>query len=245
MLVGAEVLDVEGAAVGDVQQALARGVDGEAAEVAPDPAAVELLGDGDCRSRAGEEVGHQVSRIAREVDNAFEQRFGLLRVVAEPLVTLALNRRNVRPDVLERDSLKFVQVSLLAWHSARLRLHDATLGVHFSHARLGKPPVAGNTEKLVVRVPLRGAARSGDIAEAVATPAVRLDVLVEGARVALVVGGVAHRPRSALALSVEKDRVVKTTEVTRSLADIAVGGLSLPDDLVDVGLRRRRPWRSG
>ena len=43
-LVGAEVLDLERPAVRDVEQALARGVDREATEIAGDPAPTELLG---------------------------------------------------------------------------------------------------------------------------------------------------------------------------------------------------------
>jgi hypothetical protein len=44
-LVLAEVEDLEGLAVRDAEQALAGGVDREAAEVAADPAAVEFFGD--------------------------------------------------------------------------------------------------------------------------------------------------------------------------------------------------------
>src|SRR5262249_5288369 len=56
----AQVLDDEGADPGDLQEALAGGVDGEAAQVAGDPAAAELLGDGCCSPGAGETVEDEV-----------------------------------------------------------------------------------------------------------------------------------------------------------------------------------------
>ena len=65
------------------QQPLARGVDGEAAEVAGDPAAVQLLGDGGRRAAAGEAVEDEVAFVGGGADDAVEECFGFLRGVAE------------------------------------------------------------------------------------------------------------------------------------------------------------------
>lgn len=61
-LVFAEVLDDEGLRV-DAEQALAGGVDGEASEVAGNPAAVELFGDGGGGAGAAEAVEDEVTLI--------------------------------------------------------------------------------------------------------------------------------------------------------------------------------------
>ena len=64
-LVGAEILDVERAAVGYVEQSLPSRVDGEAAEVAADPAPAEPLRDRQRRPGPAEEVGNEISLISR------------------------------------------------------------------------------------------------------------------------------------------------------------------------------------
>jgi hypothetical protein len=81
-LVGTQVLDVEGLAVWDVQKALACGVDGEAAQITPDPAAPELLGGDKSCSRTAEQVRNEISRVARRLDDPVEKGLGLLRGVA-------------------------------------------------------------------------------------------------------------------------------------------------------------------
>ena len=55
-LVFAEVLDDEGLYVGNAEQTLTGGMDGEASEVAGNPAAVELFGDGGRGAAADEAV---------------------------------------------------------------------------------------------------------------------------------------------------------------------------------------------
>ena len=85
-LVAAEVQHLEGAErlVGRLQlalhadQALARGVDAELAEVGGDPLAAELLGDGGGRAGAARRNRRQVAFVAAGFDDAFEQGFGLL-----------------------------------------------------------------------------------------------------------------------------------------------------------------------
>ncbi len=63
-LVPAEVGDDEGLAAGEVEQALARGVDGEAAEIDGDPAAVQAFGDCGGRSRsAGSVAAHDAGLV--------------------------------------------------------------------------------------------------------------------------------------------------------------------------------------
>src|SRR5581483_7287388 len=63
-LVLAEVPHGERPHAGDLQEALARRVDGEAAEVAGDPAAVELLGDGGRRAAAAEAIAALLGRVS-------------------------------------------------------------------------------------------------------------------------------------------------------------------------------------
>ena len=62
-LVLAKVQDLEWLAALDAEQALTRGVDGEAAQVAADPAAAELLGDGEGCAGAAEEVSDEVTFV--------------------------------------------------------------------------------------------------------------------------------------------------------------------------------------
>ena len=62
-LVLAEVLDDERLHAGDAEQALARGVDGEASEVAGDPAAVELFGDGGGGAGTAEAIENEVAFV--------------------------------------------------------------------------------------------------------------------------------------------------------------------------------------
>ena len=81
-LVLAEVLHQERLDAFDVEQALAGGVDGEAAEVAGDPAAAELLGDRRRRAGAAEAVEDEVVVVGGGVDDAVEEGFGFLGVVA-------------------------------------------------------------------------------------------------------------------------------------------------------------------
>ena len=64
-LILAEVQDLEGLAVLDTEQALTGGVDSPAAQVAADPSAAELLGDGECCARATEEVGDKAIGFRR------------------------------------------------------------------------------------------------------------------------------------------------------------------------------------
>ena len=99
-LVLAQVLHDERANALDAEQALARGVDGEAAEVGGDPAAAELLGDGGRRAAAAEAVEDEVALVGGGVDDAFEEGFGFLCRVANSLISRCL--RDICPTV--RDS---------------------------------------------------------------------------------------------------------------------------------------------
>jgi hypothetical protein len=71
-LVLAEVLDHERLHAGDAEEPLACRVDGESAEVACDPAAVELLGDGGGGAGAAEAVEDEVAFLRGSVDYALE-----------------------------------------------------------------------------------------------------------------------------------------------------------------------------
>jgi hypothetical protein len=94
--VAAEVEDLEGAKrlAGGLElalhlnEALARGVDGELSEIGGDPFAAELFGDGGGRAGADEEIGDQVAGVAAGFDDAFEEGFGFLSGIAERLLSL-------------------------------------------------------------------------------------------------------------------------------------------------------------
>jgi hypothetical protein len=62
-LVGTEILDLEGLAVGDIEEPLTRGMNCEAAKVAIDPAAADFLGYDCHRSGAPKEVRNEITLI--------------------------------------------------------------------------------------------------------------------------------------------------------------------------------------
>ena len=89
-LVFAEVEDFEGAIrFGGffelplhADQALARGVDGEAPEIAADPFAPELFRHRQRGAGAAEEVGDEIAGVGGSGEDAFEEAFGFLSGVA-------------------------------------------------------------------------------------------------------------------------------------------------------------------
>ena len=85
-LVFAQVLDDERFDVLDAEQPLARGVDGEAPQVAGDPAAVQLLGHGRGGAAAAEAVEDEVVFVGGGSNDAFEEGFGFLGGVAESFI---------------------------------------------------------------------------------------------------------------------------------------------------------------
>jgi len=91
--------------------ALARGVDGEFAEIGGDPLAAQLFCDGCGCAGAAEEVGYEVAFVAGRFDNAFEQGFGLLRGIMPRLVSLfgcrTLYHRNF-PYIRHIGSLRYI-----------------------------------------------------------------------------------------------------------------------------------------
>jgi hypothetical protein len=89
----AEVLDDEGLHVGDAEQALAGGVDGEASEIAGDPAAVELFGDGSGGAGAAEAVEHEGTFVAAQFHDAYQKRLRFLGPVPKELTISAMTSR--------------------------------------------------------------------------------------------------------------------------------------------------------
>ena len=82
-LVFAQVLDHERFDVLDAEQTLAGGVDGEAPQVAGDPAAVQLFGHGRGGAAAAEAVQDQVVFVGGGSNDTFEKRFGFLGGIAK------------------------------------------------------------------------------------------------------------------------------------------------------------------
>ena len=70
-LVCAEILDDERFHVLDAQQPLARGMNGEAAEVAGDPPAAKLFRDRRRRAGAAETIEDEIARVGTRFENPF------------------------------------------------------------------------------------------------------------------------------------------------------------------------------
>lgn len=151
-------------------------------------------------------------------------------------MTLRLNRRDVEPKVLKGDARLLIEIPLLSRHGSGFRLHNLSLLVQLAHTRLREAPIPSYAEKFVMRIALAGSSWTRDVAQSVSPPRVGLDMLVEGGGVIIGIRRVLHGPRSDLALPVEKDHVVKPSEMLRALANVAVSRLSLPDDLVHKGI---------
>ncbi len=96
-----EVLHDERPHVGDAQQPFARGVDGEAAQVAGDPTAIQLLRDRRRGAGAGKAIENKVAFVGRRFDDALEQGFGLLRGVACSFQRDIVHQLDVSPNVLK------------------------------------------------------------------------------------------------------------------------------------------------
>ena len=84
-LVLPQVQHVEGLAALDFHEALPSGVDGKPSNVGSDPSTAEFLSNCRRRTRANEEVGHEVLRVARGLQDAFEQGLRLLSGIVQPL----------------------------------------------------------------------------------------------------------------------------------------------------------------
>ena len=92
-LVAAEVQDFERAErfvnglplALDLNEPLARGVNGELAEIGDDPLAAQLLGHGGRRAAAAEEIGDEVTLVAAGTDNSLEQGLWLLGRISPPI----------------------------------------------------------------------------------------------------------------------------------------------------------------
>jgi len=102
-LVAAQVQHLEGAEIFvrrlqltlHADQALARGVDPELAEVRGDPLAAQFLRYRRRSAGAAEEIGDQIAFVAAGLDNAFEQSFGFLGGVADVLWVCAKDMVNL------------------------------------------------------------------------------------------------------------------------------------------------------
>ena len=85
-----------------VGEALLDEADGEVGDVDADPAAVEALRDLDGGAAAAEGIENDVAFVGTGFDDAFEEGFGFLGGVAETLLGLGVDGRNVVPNVSRR-----------------------------------------------------------------------------------------------------------------------------------------------
>ncbi len=96
-LEGAEVLARSFHFPLNADEALARGVDGELAEVTADPLAAELLGHREGGAGTREEVGHDVALVGAGFDDALEEGFGFLGGIIYPFLCHRICKINIGP----------------------------------------------------------------------------------------------------------------------------------------------------
>ena len=104
----AEVLHDERPHVGDAEEPLARGEDGEAPQIADDPATIQLLGHRRRRAGAAETVEDEVGFVGRGFEDAFEKGFRFLSRVTRPFDGDHIDRINVSPNILRRHPFHFI-----------------------------------------------------------------------------------------------------------------------------------------
>ena len=105
-----------------VGEALLDEADGEVGNVDADPAAVEALGYLNGGAAAAEGVEDEVAFVGAGFDDAFEEGFGFLGGVAEALLGLGVDGRNVVPNCLSRLSPASRQGSACIACASRLRV---------------------------------------------------------------------------------------------------------------------------
>ena len=97
---------------------------------------------------SAERIEDEVAFVGAGFDDAFEQGFGLLRRIAEPLFRHHVDWVNVSPYILEGNAGHLIKVTLVLRHVAGLVLDDASFVCdklcHFillNTANSGKPPM--------------------------------------------------------------------------------------------------------
>jgi len=88
--------------------------DGEMGDVDPDPLSTEPLCHSDGCSTPAEWIEYSIALIAACAEYPFQQCFRFLRWIAETLLRLRVDRRDVCPDSGDRDARRFVKVANLA-----------------------------------------------------------------------------------------------------------------------------------
>ena len=89
-------------------------MDAELAEIAGDPLAPELFGDGGGGAGAAEEIGDEIAFVRAGFDDALEKGFGLLGGVFQVFQRNCLHFAQITPKVLHGNSRRFVQIHLEA-----------------------------------------------------------------------------------------------------------------------------------
>ncbi len=112
----AEDLDAE--AGEGVLHAAADETDGEVGDIDADPPAAELMGGMDSRAAAAEGVEDDVAGVGGRADDTLEEGEGFLRRVTEPLSSLAVDWRDVCPDIPQGLASLLVQVALIPRHTS-------------------------------------------------------------------------------------------------------------------------------
>ena len=85
---------------------------GKVRDVDAYPLPAQFLRRMSCRSAAAEGVKHKITLAARCIDNALQQRKRLLRRIAQPLLRLRVQRRDVVPEIRDWGALLFVKIAL-------------------------------------------------------------------------------------------------------------------------------------
>ena len=207
-------------------------------DVDADPATAERLRRDRRRAAAAEGVEDDVALVGRGADDAFQQRLGLLRRVAEALALSAQASKhgNVHPEILHRHALALVKVALLVRH-ARLGVHQPSGVLQPLHVLVAVAPVTSHALPLVVGIAFCSATRSGDVCLVEQPARLWLDIAIPVINGCLGKRQILDVERLVRALDVEEQDIVHSPEVLRPLPRIAVRVRALPNDLVHVAAR--------
>ena len=142
--------------------------DGEMRDVDAHPAAPKLFGGMNGGAAAAEGVEHDVAWITGCGHDAFEKGKRLLCRIPQKLTGPVVDTRHIRPKILERDTLHFIEVTLVLWNGSAPGLYDASGSYKLFHVLTRKTPVPAHSHDFVEWVAIGITARTLDVVKAIA-----------------------------------------------------------------------------
>jgi hypothetical protein len=200
------------------------------------PVPPELLGSVDCRPAAAEGVKDDIALVGRCGDNALKQSQRLLGRITEALLSLRVEGRNIRPDVRQRRSRHFIEVTLKSRHSG-LGIDQASfimVPLHSLFSPAQHPgeaiPFVGEIGPVLIRVKT--------VSQSIMTPSFVLDVGIMGLEIFIRVRGIGWMPRHVVAFGIAKQHVVRRRETRERMAFCVC---TLPHDLINEVISPKHP----